>query len=134
MINEKKIDFGIKALIIQDGKFLMMHNNGEDEDLWELPGGRMEFGETIEQTVVRELKEETGLVVEPLRILDSWNLIRGNYQVAGVIYLCSFKEGEIKLSDEHDAYKWMPAEKNSVEALYDVFKSRMIKWDWDKLL
>lgn len=47
MAIDKKIDFGVKAFIVQEGKFLVMHNNGETKDLWELPGGRMEFGENV---------------------------------------------------------------------------------------
>lgn len=130
MGDKKKIDFGIKAFLIHKDKFLVMHNNGEEEDLWELPGGRMEFGETVEETLVRELKEETGLVVEPVKILDWWNYLQENYQIAGIIYLCNLKEGEITLSDEHDDYKWLPIERRSVEFLYDAFKTRMINWEW----
>lgn len=46
MADNKKIDIGVKALIFNEDKFLVMHNKGVEEDLWELPGGRMEFGET----------------------------------------------------------------------------------------
>jgi 8-oxo-dGTP diphosphatase len=130
---EKKIDFGVKAFIIHNDKFLVMHNYGEEQDLWELPGGRLEFGETAEKTVVRELIEETGLLIEPLKILDTWDLVQENYQITGIIYLCKLKEGEVKLSHEHDAYKWIDVERSSIETLYGVFKSRMINWDWEQL-
>lgn len=130
----KKIDFGVKAFIIHNENFLVMHNYGEGEDLWELPGGRLEFGETAEKTVVRELKEETGLLIEPLKIIDTWDHIEEDYQITGIIYLCRFIEGEISLSDEHDDYKWIPVKKSSVDILYDAFRLRMINWDWDMLM
>ena len=132
-MGEKKIDFGVKAVLIHNGKFLVMHNDGEKRDLWELPGGRLEFGETAAMTVVRELKEETGLLVDPVRILDTWDHIEEKYQITGIIYLCRLVDGEIRLSDEHDAYKWLPVEKESVDIMYGAFRNRMINWNWDEL-
>lgn len=130
----KKIDFGVKAFIIRDGKFLVMHNNGEKRDLWELPGGRMQFGENAEQTLKREMMEETGLEVNLTKILDTWDRLAGDdYQVTGIICLCSAKEGQVVISDEHDSYQWLPIKSSSVECLYDHFRSRMVKWDWNAL-
>ncbi len=129
----QKIDFGVKALIVRDGKFLVMHNNGVKDDLWELPGGRMKFGETAEHTLERELMEETGLKGKAIRLLDTWDLIRDNYQITGIIYLCSLEEGEVTLSDEHDAYKWLNADGGSLDSVYDIFKSKMMKWDWKEI-
>ncbi|MEV7038375.1 NUDIX hydrolase [Amycolatopsis sp. NPDC051061] len=59
----------IKGVLIRDDRVLLVHN---DRDEWELPGGRIEPGETPEQTVAREISEETGLPVEVAEILDSW--------------------------------------------------------------
>lgn len=130
-----KIDFAVKAFIIRDGKFLVMHNNGEKRDLWDLPGGRMQFGESAEQTLKRELIEEAGLSVQPIRILDIWDRFdREDYQVTGIICLCTAEEGQITISDEHDAFRWLPVERSSVDYLYDHFKKRMEKWDWNELL
>jgi ADP-ribose pyrophosphatase YjhB (NUDIX family) len=128
-----RIDIGVKALIFNEGKFLVMHNNGVEEDLWELPGGRMEFGETAEETLRREMIEETGLVVEPIRLLDTWNLIREDYQIAGIIYLCKFEKGEVRLSDEHDAFKWISTDEESLQMVYEDFRVRMLNWNWDEI-
>ncbi|WP_084281421.1 aminoglycoside 6'-N-acetyltransferase [Alkaliphilus transvaalensis] len=132
-MGKRVIEFAVKGLIIKNKHFLVMHKKGDDHQ-WELPGGRMEFGETAEMTVVREIEEETGLVVEPVKILDTWNLVREDRQITGIIYLCSLKEGKIKLSHEHDAYRWIPADRDSFEQLYDCFKSKMVKWDWNQLI
>jgi 8-oxo-dGTP diphosphatase len=43
--------------------------NEADEPLWTMPGGGVEFEETLEQGLVRELREETGYAVEPVRLL-----------------------------------------------------------------
>lgn len=128
-----RIDMGVKALVFKEGKFLVMHNNGVKENLWELPGGRMEFGETAEETLRREMLEETGLIVKPIKLLDTWNLIKEDYQIAGIIYLCQLEEGEVRLSEEHDGYQWIDTDENSLKMVYEVFRSRMSKWNWDEI-
>ena len=134
MKDNKRIDFSTKALIIRDDKFLVMHNKGVKEDLWELPGGRMEFGENAEETLEREIREETGLGVRPIKILDTWNLmLRENYQITGVIYLCKLEDGDISLSEEHDDFKWLEASKDSAGFMYSVFRKKMLIWDWEKI-
>lgn len=120
-------------MILNNDKFLVMHNNGVKKDLWELPGGRMDFGETAEETLKREILEETGLVVRPIKLLDTWNLVDENYQITGIIYLCQLEEGEVRLSDEHDEFKWIGTDQESLQMMYDVFRVRMINWNWDEI-
>lgn len=134
MTNNKNIQFGVKALIVNEGKFLVMHNNGVKEDLWELPGGRMEYGETAEETLMREIAEETGVTVRSIKLLDTWNLVKKEYQITGIIYLCILGKGEVRLSDEHDAFKWINLGEESLNLMYDVFKVRMMNWDWNEIM
>lgn len=128
-----KIQFATKAFILKDGKYLALHKTEATHSLYELPGGRMEFGETAEETLIRELKEETNYIVEPIRLLDTWNFIAKDHQITGVIYLCKIKEGDLKLSDEHDKYEWLEFNDVSMNMMYDVFKERMINWDMKKI-
>ena len=128
----KSIEFAAKALIINNDHFLAMHKVAWDADLYELPGGRAEFGETPEQTLVREIREETGLIVRPIKLLDTWTYIADSFQVVGVFYLCT-AEGEVKLSVEHDRCRWLPADGSSVDAMVDWFSNRMMHWDWDQI-
>jgi 8-oxo-dGTP diphosphatase len=129
----QKIEFATKAFILNDGKYLALHKTEAKHNLYELPGGRMEFGETAEETLIRELKEETNFVVEPIRLLDTWNFILRNHQITGVIYLCKIKEGDLKLSDEHDKYQWLEFNDVSINLMHDVFKERMVKWDMKEI-
>ncbi len=56
------------AIVTDDQGRILLHRRS-DTQLWSIPGGAMEVGESIAQTVVREVQEETGLVVEPERLL-----------------------------------------------------------------
>ena len=67
----------------EQGRLLLIRRgHAPSAGLWSVPGGRMEAGETQEQAVVRELAEETGLVVQPVRPLGSVRV-----DGAGVVFL-----------------------------------------------
>jgi len=59
----------IKGVLVRNGRVLLVRNERAE---WELPGGRIERGETPEECVAREITEETGLAVRTVEILDAW--------------------------------------------------------------
>ncbi|MGA3192871.1 MAG: NUDIX hydrolase [Candidatus Bathyarchaeia archaeon] len=62
---------GVGAVIMQDGKILLeKRKNDPGRGKWSIPGGLVELGESLEQTVIREVQEETGLVVESPELVD----------------------------------------------------------------
>ncbi len=64
--NEKRVRATACALIEKDGNVLLVKRGNEPfKDYWTLPGGHIDFGETAEQAVIREVKEETGLTIKP---------------------------------------------------------------------
>jgi|LSQX01.3.fsa_nt_gb 8-oxo-dGTP pyrophosphatase MutT (NUDIX family) len=133
-MDKSNIEFAVKAIILRNGKLLALHRKGVTDEWFDLPGGRMEYGETAEETVIREVKEETGLSVKPVRILDSWNNVKEEYQITGIFYLCILENGDdVNLSDEHDYYRWFEANRKSIVDLHYVFRSRMDKWKWEEM-
>jgi 8-oxo-dGTP diphosphatase len=72
---------------------------------WELPGGKVEPGETLEQAVVREVAEELGCVVRPVRLMPGAEPL-GPGRVLRVV-LVELAEGE-PVPHEHDAVWWLP--------------------------
>jgi len=100
-----------KSLIIEDGKYLLLKRSDDVpkyKDHWDFPGGRQEPGETPEQTLIRETKEEINLDVIPDKILKEFDYIFTTDNFALHFYIFSVKSytGEIKISHEHKEYKW----------------------------
>ena len=63
---------GVGAVIVQDGKVLVVKRKYEPlAGRWSLPGGTLELGETLEEGVAREMREETGLEVEVGPVIES---------------------------------------------------------------
>lgn len=123
---EDSFHLGIKALVRNmDGKILLLQVNpaklkAERQAYWDLPGGRIQKGETVVSTLEREVEEETGLTdlekpVEVGMVLSNIRIpLDGNNSVGLILNIYSVQapeSAEIKISDEHIAYDWFtPAE------------------------
>jgi 8-oxo-dGTP pyrophosphatase MutT (NUDIX family) len=93
----------IKGVLFVDGKVLLVRNDREE---WELPGGRLEIGETPEQALEREFEEELSIQVDPLDIIDSYLFeVIPSKNVFIVTYGCRLR-GQFKpvISGEHTAF------------------------------
>jgi len=99
-----------KAIIVKDGKMLLLKRNRnltKKRTLWDVPGGGIERGESFEEGLHREVKEECGLSIEVMDIVKAWTVYDYDVQVAGITYLTKYASGEVALSDEHEEYKWV---------------------------
>jgi len=98
----KKYPVSVKGVILLDGKVVLLKNRRNE---WELPGGKLDPGESPEACVVREIQEELGLKVAVSRILDSWVYnILGKVEVLIITYYCTCIPGESgppRISHEH---------------------------------
>ncbi len=94
------------AVVREDGKFLAIKRR--DNGHWELPGGVLEPGETASAGVVREVEEETGLVVEPVRLSGVYqNMTR---DILALVFLARQVAGEPRTSDESVQVDWLTAD------------------------
>jgi len=129
-----KLYFSSKALIVSDNKILMLKGVYEGEKFWDLPGGSLEYGETAEMALIREVKEEIGVNATPIKLIDTWNYMHRDYQIVGVVYLCEIDSTEFVISDEHDSYEWIKIDRLDKEINAEYFLERIRNWNWDSVL
>jgi mutator protein MutT len=101
---------GVGAVIVKDGKVLVVKRKHEPlAGRWSLPGGALELGETLEEGVAREMREETGLEVEVGPVIEVFDRImtddarRIRYHFVLVDYLCWPVSGELTAGSDVDA-------------------------------
>ena len=105
--------WGVKSLIMREEKALVLFKSNGDLDL---PGGRVEEGEDPEESLYREIFEETGLAVKIGTPLLQWSFMKDSALfVRGITYYCHYLSGRIILSNEHSEYYWF--ERYAVEWL-----------------
>ena len=92
---------GVGAVVVDQGRVLLIERANEPlKGEWSLPGGALELGETLEEGVVREVLEETGLRVEPVRVAKAFDRIsrddhgRVRYHFVLVDFLCHLSDGQ----------------------------------------
>ncbi|WP_211259868.1 (deoxy)nucleoside triphosphate pyrophosphohydrolase [Streptomyces violens] len=98
----------VGGAVLDRGRLLAARRSAPPElaGRWELPGGKVEDGETPEQALVRELREELGVAVEPLaRIPGEWPLKPGLVLQVWTVRLVS---GTPRPLQDHDALRWLP--------------------------
>ena len=89
--------------------FATQRGYGDYKDGWEIPGGKLEPGETPEQCIVREIKEELATDVKADKILGVVDYDYPNFHLTMHCILCTIVSGDLKLL-EHEAAKWVSKE------------------------
>jgi len=131
---------GVGAVVVDEGRVLLVRRGRELlKGHWSLPGGMLELGEPLTAGVVREVREETGLVVEPVELVELLDRIhrdgeRVRYHYVIADYLCRVVGGELKAASDADAVRWVErAEWNSHSALkLDPVTVRVIEEGWQR--
>jgi len=102
----------VAAVIEQGGRFLLARRpeGGPYGSLWEFPGGKVEPGETPEEALQRELKEELGIEVEIKEHLLSFPFRSSHLNVDFIVYRAHLKKGHLQPHD-HDELQWVKPEK-----------------------
>lgn len=135
----------ISSVIVNKGKVLILQRS-KDEDvfpgLWEIPGGGVEFGESVEDALIRETKEETGLNVSILQPVNVFDYLREKEDLLvhaiQLNFIVKMIGGKIKMSDEHDNFAWITAKdmekynlsketKNVINLSFDLIKNEKCK-------
>lgn len=128
------LQVGVKVILKnKDGKYLVIERNAdkypETGAKWDIVGGRIDKGSSLLENLRREIMEETGLVMtsEP-KLITAQDIIKTDKHVVRLTYLGE-ADGEVKLSEEHSAYKWISLEEISMlEPMDSYFKEVINKY------
>jgi len=102
----------VSAVIFRDGKVLLLKRaKSPGHGFWSLPGGRVEFGESLHTALAREVDEEAGLEIDIIALAGWREVLPGTGGSGGHYLIMSFAARwvafEPRLNEEHDAFKWV---------------------------
>ena len=131
-----KLFVATKALIVHNGKILLLreskkYNDGTNIGKFDVTGGRIEPGQRFDESLRREVKEETGLEVEIGRpfFVNEWRpVVRGEqWQIIGTFFECFASTDQVILSEDHSEYVWIDPKNfrqyDVIENLIPMFES-----------
>ena len=95
-----KVYSAVKAVIVKDGKILFIKQFVKGKEVWDLPGGRIEYGESPQEALAREIKEELGMDITVLKQAGVYWFFRivDKDQVICNAFLCKASNNEISLA------------------------------------
>ena len=131
-MNERKHIEVVADIILRDGRiFATQRGYGEWKDWWEFPGGKIEPGESTEDALKREIREELATEIEVDELLTTVEYDYPKFHLTMHCYLCTIISGDLSLLehedarwlalDELDCVKWLPADKDVIEKLSTTF-------------
>lgn len=118
----------VAAVIEHNGKyFATQRGYGDYKDMWEFPGDKVEQGESRENALLREIKEELATVIEIDKFICTVECDYTDFHLTMHTYLCHVVIGKLQLLEAEDArwldkehlqtVNWLPADKEVVEKL-----------------
>lgn len=108
---EKPYIISVYAILRNEkGEFLLLRrseNSHTNPGKWDLPGGKLSRGEVLEDAIVREVWEETGISVVPGEVAGNVTFELPEKKVIAIVYDCGYITADVKLSYEHIEYSWV---------------------------
>ena len=100
----------VAAIIVENGRvFATQRGYGDFKDGWEFPGGKIEAGESPEQALVREIREELDTEIRVERLLRTVEWDYPTFHLSMDCFICKIESGDLHLR-EHEAARWLDLE------------------------
>lgn len=100
----------VAAIIVENGRvFATQRGYGDFKDGWEFPGGKIEVGESPEQALVREIREELDTEIRVERLLRTVEWDYPTFHLSMDCFICKIESGDLHLR-EHEAARWLDLE------------------------
>jgi ADP-ribose pyrophosphatase YjhB (NUDIX family) len=128
-----------RAAMFNENRILLV----KEQDKWSLPGGWIDYNETVASNTIKEVKEETGLNINPIRIIaildrNKHNLPKFAYGICKVFVLCSIIEGSFQPNNETTESSYFSLDElpvldesktiyNQIQMCFDAYKNE--KWE-----
>jgi 8-oxo-dGTP diphosphatase len=133
---------GVGGVVVHENRVLLVQRGTEPlMGQWSIPGGLIDVGETLREAVIREVKEETGLEVEPIELIELLDRIhrdhgRVRYHYVIADYLCRVTGGSLGAASDAAAVRWVErAEWHSHNTLrIDPITTRVIDAGWQRAM
>jgi len=135
-----KLFVAVKAFINYNGRILILkesskYKDGTNVGRYDVVGGRVKPGQRFDESLIREIEEETGLIVKignPFYVGEWRPIVRGEqWQIVGTFFECLSDSSDVKLSNDHEDFKWIdPKDYNKyliIENLVPAFKNYLDK-------
>jgi 8-oxo-dGTP diphosphatase len=107
----KPFSLSVKVIIRdKEGRCLLLKRSMSSKGnpgKWDLPGGKVDVGENLEQGLLREVKEEAGLIISLQSVLGAAESATPTKRVAYLIFEGCLESGQVCLSEEHDDFTWV---------------------------
>jgi 8-oxo-dGTP diphosphatase len=122
------------AGLVEDGKGNVLLIKSNHRKTWEFPGGQVESGENLEQALIREIKEESGIDVSVRCLVGLYSNIQETIWHDGITknptkltidFICNYVGGDLMTSNESSEVIWCPRGKALEMIAHPIFKMRM---------